>query len=267
MDSSDSSDSGSDYKKHKDKDKKKEKKDKDKKGEQHHGHDHHRDGQHGCGTGPVVSQIPHHTTTPADPMSGGGATFDRFPEPQHHHEQQPFGQDCRGTSGGEHGQMPEVVYRPPATLPTTPPASGYRLPLIATSFFPNNVSQTGPPPFYDADGVSPVFIGSAILEKSVHPCKIGPHLRPFPSVPYGGEEYKHQGRFDLLPFRKDLMEWVRTSGGRIPSGRRPVEGGYEETGEKLYHAVGLVKGVKVPGKTGQHLYVVCGFIYLVYVDG
>ena len=49
------------------------------------------------------------------------------------------------------------------------------------------------------------------------------------------------------------MEFVRTSRGLIPQGRRPVEGGYEENGAKLYHAVAMVNGVRVPGKTGAHL--------------
>lgn len=49
------------------------------------------------------------------------------------------------------------------------------------------------------------------------------------------------------------MEWVHTSAGRIPPGRRPVEGGYEEQGSKLYHAIGVISGVGVPGKTGEHL--------------
>ncbi|KAF8896366.1 hypothetical protein BD779DRAFT_1668169 [Infundibulicybe gibba] len=49
------------------------------------------------------------------------------------------------------------------------------------------------------------------------------------------------------------MEFVPTSHGVIPPGRRPIEGGYEETGAKLYHGVGTVNGVKVPGKTGEHL--------------
>lgn len=49
------------------------------------------------------------------------------------------------------------------------------------------------------------------------------------------------------------MELVHTSGGRLPPGKRPVEGGYEEHGAKLYHAVAEIKGVKVPGKTGEHL--------------
>ena len=58
------------------------------------------------------------------------------------------------------------------------------------------------------------------------------------------------------------MEFVRTSHGHVPAGRRPVEGGYEEDyggGEpkKLYHALALIRfgdqEVLVPGKTGLHL--------------
>ena len=41
--------------------------------------------------------------------------------------------------------------------------------------------------------------------------------------------------------------------GRIPQGRRPVEGGYESNGVKLLHALGNIDGVSVPGKTGEHL--------------
>ena len=155
-------------------------------------------------------------------------------------------------AGGDQGGSPRHPGQP--NPPPYVPPSGYRIPLTTQTAFPDpRLGQTGPPAFYDADGVSPVFIGSAIMEKSVHPCKIGPHLRPFASVPYGGREYGHQGRFDLLPFNPDLMEWVRTSRGIIPPGRRPVEGGYEENGPQLYHAAAVVNDIKVPGKTGEHL--------------
>ena len=148
-----------------------------------------------------------------------------------------------------------VPSHPPPTYDTivTPP-SGFRLPLTTTSVFPD-IHKTGPPPFYDADGHSPIFIGSALFERSVQPCKIGPHLSPFALVPYGGGEYGHNGRFDLLPFDSHTMEWVYTSHGRVPPGRRPVEGGYEENGQKLYHGLAAYQpGVKVPGKAGEHLY-------------
>ncbi|KAF5367503.1 hypothetical protein D9758_003680 [Tetrapyrgos nigripes] len=149
-----------------------------------------------------------------------------------------------------------------------PPSSGFRVPLMTGSAFPHN--QAGNPPFQDLDG-SPVFIGSALFDKSVHPCKIAPNLGSVCLVAYGGGERAHDGRYDLLPFDPNTMEWVPASHGRIPDGRRPVEGGYEENGERLYHgesqecwsmrphnnttfeAVGVVSGIKVPGKTGAHL--------------
>jgi len=140
---------------------------------------------------------------------------------------------------------------PPYAAAIAPPPSGFRLPLSTTGDFPD--SQTlGPPPCYDADG-SPIYIGSALMGNSVHPCKIGRHLQPYVAVPYGGAEYGHHGRYDLLPFKPDQMEFVPTSNGWIPRGRRPIEGGYEDHGEKLYHAAAFINGVRVPGKTAEHL--------------
>ncbi|KAG2157879.1 uncharacterized protein EDB93DRAFT_731523 [Suillus bovinus] len=141
---------------------------------------------------------------------------------------------------------------PPPPYSHRPPPSGTRIPLHLNSTFPNP-ANTKEPPCYDADGLSPIFIGSAIFQRSVHPCKIAPHL-PIPChVPYGSTEVEHEGRYDLLPFDPATMEWVRTSHGRIPYGRDPVDGGYEETGQHLYHAMGRVNGTLVPGKTGEHL--------------
>lgn len=71
---------------------------------------------------------------------------------------------------------------PAPPVGNTPPPSGYRVPLSADAPFPN-AQIAGEPPCRDADG-SPVYIGSALLEKSVHPCKIAPHLRPPAHVPY-----------------------------------------------------------------------------------
>lgn len=58
--------------------------------------------------------------------------------------------------------------------------------------------------------------------------------------------------YDLLPITPQ-MEWVPTSHGQIPAGHRPVDGGFEASGERLYHAVGVISGVSVPGKTAAHL--------------
>ena len=87
----------------------------------------------------------------------------------------------------------------------------------------------------------------------MHPCKIAPRLSNPCRVPYGGQEWEHKGRYDLLPFNPSMMEIVPTSGGHIPPGRRPVEGGYEEDGRKLYHALAIIDGVQVPGKCAEHL--------------
>jgi len=151
---------------------------------------------------------------------------------------------------------PPAYQNVPPSAPSTSnaaaaPPSGYRVPLTTTAAFPDP-GQTGHPPCYESNG-SPIFIGSALFEKSVQPCKIGPHLSPFASVAFGGLEHGHHGRYDLLPFVPQTMEFVPTSHGRIPEGRRPIEGGYEEHGGKLYHAVAYIHGVRIPGKTGEHL--------------
>jgi len=150
-----------------------------------------------------------------------------------------------------HGLGPAPGQRAPQGQ-GAPPPSGFRIPLSTDTPFPSG-DQTGWPPLYDADGSSPIFIGSALFQNSVHPCKLGPHLKPAASVAYGGAEHAHQGRYDLLPFIPEQMEWVATSHGRVPAGRRPIEGGYEENGAKLYHGLGVVDGVRVPGKAGEHL--------------
>lgn len=147
--------------------------------------------------------------------------------------------------------------KPPFSNETSndsPPTSGFRIPLRTDSDFAPP-DHTGPPVAYDVDN-SPVFVGSALFDTSVHPCKIGPHLQPHALVAYGGAEIGHKGRYDLLPFVPEQMEWVYTSYGQIPYGRRPIEGGYEKNGGKLYHALADVNGLRVPGKTGEHLYVV-----------
>jgi len=141
---------------------------------------------------------------------------------------------------------------PPPYTPPRPPPSGYRIALDVSSPFPS-LSYTKEPPCYATGGTFPVFLGSAIFNNSVHPCKICPSLIPPCRVPYGGSEVEHRGRYDLLPFDPETMEWIPTSLGRIPTHRRPVQGGYEENGARLYHAMATVRDMRVPGKTGEHL--------------
>ncbi|KAE9384843.1 hypothetical protein BT96DRAFT_841615, partial [Gymnopus androsaceus JB14] len=85
----------------------------------------------------------------------------------------------------------------------------------------------------------------------LQPCKIAPALDPKCMVPYGGRELPRRSRYELLRFNSNMMELVRTSQGQIPSGRRPIEGSYEEDGTKLYHGMAIVNGN--PWKTSCHL--------------
>lgn len=174
---------------------------------------------------------------------------------------------------------PSYSYSPPSTSTSTStaqpvtvqvgphqvPPSGYRIPLGMPSPSPSSPSSPPPPsfpgiertreaPFTDADGRSPVFIGSALMQDSVHPCKIVPGLmNEACRVSYGGGEVAHHERYDLLPFVPALMEFVPTSNGHVPHGRWPVKGGFEQNGAELFHAVAVIDGVRVPGKTGIHL--------------
>ncbi|KAF8632218.1 hypothetical protein AX15_001976 [Amanita polypyramis BW_CC] len=150
--------------------------------------------------------------------------------------------------------IPQPASPPPSYSPNPQPAppSGHRIPLGTSTPFPS-VSELGPPPFFEADRKTPIYIGSALFDRSVHPCKVGEHLQPHALVPYGGQEYGHSGRYDLLPFIPELMVFVPTSHGHIPPGRRPVEGGYEGDGDNLYHAAAVINGLRVPGKAGKHL--------------
>ena len=51
------------------------------------------------------------------------------------------------------------------------------------------------------------------------------------------------------------MELVWASRGAIPAGRTPVEGGRDEDGRLLYHAIGQVADARVPmiGMAAEHL--------------
>lgn len=153
---------------------------------------------------------------------------------------------------GGQGFPSEAPAGPPPYAQHAPPPSGFRIALTTQGPFPAQ-QLLGAAPCVDGDGRSGVYFGSALFQNSVHPCKIAPHLgHTACRVPYGGQEYEHQGRYDLLPLTND-MELVQTSHGRIPPGRRPVEGGYEDNGSKLYHGLATIDGVRVPGKAGEHL--------------
>ncbi|KIJ37610.1 hypothetical protein M422DRAFT_177869 [Sphaerobolus stellatus SS14] len=148
------------------------------------------------------------------------------------------------------------AFAPPSQPPQggqRPPAAGHRYPLTTNNPFPD-IKSLPPTKLHDLGGPSqPIYVGSAIFQNAIHPCKIAPHLDSPVRVPYAGGETEHHGRYDLLPIDENWMEWVQTGHGRIPPGRRPVEGGYEENGERLFHALANIDGNWVPGKTGEHL--------------
>ncbi|KAK4194490.1 hypothetical protein QBC40DRAFT_319439 [Triangularia verruculosa] len=135
------------------------------------------------------------------------------------------------------------------------PDDGVRARLHTDQLLPNaNVLHAAP--CADNDG-SPVYIGSALhVNGGVHPCKIVSRFqssRKACRVPYGGEEICHVGEYDLLPFVPEVMEFVEAERGHPPPLRRPILGGYEADGKRLYHAIALVDGVWVPGKAAPHL--------------
>ncbi|KZV73084.1 hypothetical protein PENSPDRAFT_575014 [Peniophora sp. CONT] len=111
-------------------------------------------------------------------------------------------------------------------------------------------------PFIDLDG-SPVFVGSALIDGAVHPCKITlsrlgeAGITPV-RVPLGGRELVHHGVYEILSIDDETMEWVRARNGRLPFGRTPVEGGYNNSSRRLYYAATTIEGCTVPGKTWEN---------------
>ena len=58
---------------------------------------------------------------------------------------------------------------------------------------------------------------------------------------------------EIVGIDLNIMEWVPTNLGHIPIGMQPVEGGYDNDDQRLYHAAFVFDGCTVPGKTGEHL--------------
>ncbi|KAK0485416.1 hypothetical protein EDD18DRAFT_1196247 [Armillaria luteobubalina] len=150
-----------------------------------------------------------------------------------------------------------------APIRSSPPSSGFRVPLNGTCAWPP-WELTGEPPIMNGDW--PIYFGSAIFDKSVHPGKVEPKCQSPPcSVVLDGDILYHSGRYDLLPFDPDTMELVCTSEGRIPAGRRPVKGGYEADGMPLYHGIVTHQDHdtkhRIPGETSPHLH---GCVYTFY---
>ncbi|SJL14242.1 uncharacterized protein ARMOST_17698 [Armillaria ostoyae] len=55
------------------------------------------------------------------------------------------------------------------------------------------------------------------------------------------------------------------SEGRFPAGRKLVKGGHDQDGAPLYHCMVMHNGIRIPGKTNNHLHG-CEFAYLTQLD-
>ncbi|KAK2757729.1 hypothetical protein FQN54_004698 [Arachnomyces sp. PD_36] len=114
-------------------------------------------------------------------------------------------------------------------------------------------SLTGVAPCVDRDG-TPVYFATAIdFKGGSHPCKVIGNALPSVRAGYNWEEYGHSGTYEILPFLPELMELVTSSKGQVPPGRLAVRGGAEADGRLLYHAVGNIGNLQVPGKAAPHL--------------
>ena len=143
-----------------------------------------------------------------------------------------------------------------------PPLAGQRIGLsIGGSPFPGQ-EITGTAPFIDLDG-TPIFVGSAVHGESIQPCKISPVASWRCLFAMNGTEITPTTNYTLLLIDGSTMEWVPTRSGKVPPRKIAVEGGYEEDGTRLYHAMTHWNNLNVVGKTGEQI--VCLFSLYVHL--
>ncbi|TFK45348.1 hypothetical protein OE88DRAFT_1223907 [Heliocybe sulcata] len=125
---------------------------------------------------------------------------------------------------------------------------------LDTSSLQPGQKYLGPPVAYDADN-NPVYLGVVELDGGMIPCKVNPALSPWPVRAPGPnwQERRPQGRFILLPFDPSTMEWLPSTHGRVPPGKKAVEAGYSADRRTMYYH-GLVnidlgdgRRIQVPG--------------------
>jgi hypothetical protein len=147
----------------------------------------------------------------------------------------------------------------PCSSELPPPTSGYRIRMKHNEEFPFQL--VGDPLFRDLNGGA-VYLGSALIKDNygvtaIVPCKIAPRLSSKNSVTWDGREI-WVDEFEILPFDPRRMGWVKTSDGKIPDGKTPVEGGYNGLSQEiLFHAYGIVDfgdgQITCPGKTSESI--------------
>ncbi|KAK4704325.1 hypothetical protein P7C70_g1886, partial [Phenoliferia sp. Uapishka_3] len=168
-----------------------------------------------------------------------------------------YGLSCRTAPHNAHHAL-RLNHLCPCTRPNPPsPVSGARTlytPHIDPFVPPFDLSSVT---FRDLDG-APVALASSNVGGHRTPGKcvlakhgqLGRYQAWFSAAVNEGEQSSHGG-IEVLWEIEGEVKWVRTSRGVVPDGERPVQGGRDDAGEELWHAAGWVKGVRVPGKTGQ----------------
>ncbi|KAH7101005.1 hypothetical protein BKA62DRAFT_639276 [Auriculariales sp. MPI-PUGE-AT-0066] len=135
--------------------------------------------------------------------------------------------------------------------PTKDAAPRHTIKLSSDQAFPK-ASISGHPVTIDYGGQE-IFLGLVPFEGGLQPCKVVKQFQPPARYGYAGSEFEWFEDYYLVPFDGSRMEWVSTSRGRPPPGKRPVEGGCESDGSPLYHAIGEVDGVRTLGKVNEAL--------------
>jgi hypothetical protein len=159
--------------------------------------------------------------------------------------------------------LQEVLHlqEPPlSNLP--PPNSGYRIRVKNGTKFPFELA--GETSFKDISGPS-VYLGSAIIKdghsvRAIVPCKVTPGMPRWQNHVSWNSTEKIMDEFEILPFDKERMEWMKVSNRKLPENRTLVEGGYGANHERLFHAYGFVRvndwgerQIACPGKTSKDL--------------
>lgn len=97
-----------------------------------------------------------------------------------------------------------------------------------------------------------IFLGSALVvseeSHALEPCQVVvKNIATFSClVQTDSPQKKHDGRFEIQPFDSRRMRWMTPFDGKVPSGRLPVQGGYDRS-EVLYHALVTIRD----GSTGR----------------
>ncbi|RKP09335.1 hypothetical protein THASP1DRAFT_28859 [Thamnocephalis sphaerospora] len=110
----------------------------------------------------------------------------------------------------------------------------------------------------EADGV-PLYVGRGEHKGGMHVGKVSPQHGGL-LISYGTKEIKLK-RYEVLTGDASQLRWVVCHGQAMPDGWVPVEGGWEEDGQKLFVAKVQHAGGLHVGKAGPHLYNGVSFAY------